>query len=314
MEIDCFVINLMLLLQIMIWEQFDWFIYTICFTVIYGIINFVYKIAAVHQCPSHRVVNMAAITVTISSFVIIIISGSAFVDFRLIIFFAIINSSFFALGSITKIQSLKYIPTSFAFPVAKLNSVFLIIYALILFNEQPLWNQWIGITLSLSMLAFISFSAKGSTTTKKENKQHVTGLLLALLAAFSTSISMLTGKFASTEVSKLHYIFVSYALVMIYTTIISRTFYRKKRKVGKSMYRKILLFGVIIGILNFAGYFLVLSAFATGPLSLIQGISSNSFIIPIILSVIVFKEKFSYKNAIVVFLAILSVLLIKLEF
>ena len=78
------------------------------------------------------------------------------------------------------------------------------------------------------------------------------------------------------------------------------------------MFKK--FFGIIIGILNFSGYFMVLSAFETGPLSLIQGISSNSFIIPVVLSIFVFKEKFSYKNAVVVILAVLSILLIKLDF
>lgn len=294
--------------------QFDWFAFTIIYTVIYGVINFIYKIAAVHQCPSHRIVNMSAITVSISSLAIILISGKAYVDVKTILLFAAINSTFFALGSIVKIQSLKYIPTSFAFPITKLNAVFLILYALVLFNEQPNWNQWIGIFISLGMLAFISLSVKSNSNSRDNKKQHIAGILFALLAAFSTSISMLTGKYASTEVSKIHYIFISYTLVMIYTTIINRTIFRKKRKLDKAMTKKIVLFGVSVGILNFAGYYLVLNAFETGPLSLIQGISSNSFIIPIILSLFVFKEKFNYKNAIVVALAIISVLLIKLEF
>lgn len=298
----------------MFWEQFDWFVFTICYTVIYGIINFMYKIAAVYQCPSHRIVNMSAITISVSSFAIILLAGNAFVDVKSIIFFAAINSSFFALGSIVKIQSLKFIPTSFAFPITKLNAVFLIIYALVLFNEKPQWNQWIGIIISLSILAFISLSVKNKYNTKNQNKQQIAGVLLALLAAFSTSISMLTGKYASTEVSKIHYIFVSYTLVMIYTTIINRTIYRKKRKLEKSMNKKIFLFGAIIGILNFTGYYMVLNAFETGPLSLIQGISSNSFIIPIILSIFIFREKFTYKNALVVLLSVISILLIKLEF
>jgi drug/metabolite transporter (DMT)-like permease len=257
---------------------------------------------------------MSAITISVSSFAIILLAGNAFVDVKSIIFFAAINSSFFALGSIVKIQSLKFIPTSFAFPITKLNAVFLIIYALVLFNEKPQWNQWIGIIISLSILAFISLSVKNKYNTKNQNKQQIAGVLLALLAAFSTSISMLTGKYASTEVSKIHYIFVSYTLVMIYTTIINRTIYRKKRKLEKSMNKKIFLFGAIIGILNFTGYYMVLNAFETGPLSLIQGISSNSFIIPIILSIFIFREKFTYKNALVVLLSVISILLIKLEF
>ena len=99
---------------------------------------------------------------------------------------------------------------------------------------------------------------------------------------------------------------------MIYTFVINKTMYKKKEKSDKKEHWRILKYGIIIGFLNFVGYFAVLQAFATGPLSLIQGISSNSFIIPVVLAIIIFKEKFTYKNAIVVALAIISVLLIKL--
>ena len=292
----------------------NWFIYTISATIIYGIINFIYKIAAVHKCPSHQIVNISATTISVLSLIIILLTKSEFLNFKQILLFAIINSAFFGLGSIVKIQSLKLIPSSFAFPITKLNAVFLIIYALIIFNDKPTWNQWIGIGISLSMLVFISLSIKKENKTGSfDKKKQIIGLLLALLAAFSTSISMLTGKFASTEVPKLNYIFVSYSLVMIYTFIINKTIYRKKQIKNKKMNKKILIFGFAIGILNFSGYYLILSAFATGKLSLIQGISSNSFIIPIILSIIIFKEKFNYKNAIVLILAILSIILIKIK-
>lgn len=294
--------------------QPDWFIYTIVFTVIYGAINFMYKLAAHYGCTSHKIINMSAITVSISSFIIILITGSPFINLNKILLFALINSAFFGLGSIVKIQSLKYIPTSFAFPITKLNAVLLIIYAIILFNEKPTVYQWIGIGISLTVLAYISFNVKSRKEKRSSDKNQIIGLLFALLAAFSTSISMLTGKYASTEVPKINYIFISYTLVMIYTFIINKYFYKQSEnnKTGNS--RKVILFGIIIGILNFAGYYLVLSAFESGPLSLIQGISSNSFIIPVILSVIILKERFSYKNAVAVILSVISILLIKSDF
>jgi len=242
------------------------------------------------------------------------LSKSEFINFKNILLFALVNSVFFGLGSIVKIQSLKYIPSSFAFPVTKLNAVFLIIYALFLFDEKPTFYQWTGILISLSMLAYISLSIKNDTLKTKADKKQIIGFLFALLAAFSTSISMLTGKYASTEVPKINYIFISYFLVFIYTTIINKLFYKVSEEETKISKKKTIFFGVIIGFLNLAGYYLVLSAFETGPLSLIQGISSNSFIIPVILSVLFLNEKFRLKNAVVIILSIISILLIKLEF
>ncbi|MCF6364973.1 MAG: GRP family sugar transporter [Bacteroidales bacterium] len=295
--------------------QIDWFFYTIIFTIIYGGVNFMYKIAAHHNCSSHKIIKISAITISILSLIIIIITASPFTNFKMLFFFALINSFFFGMGSIIKIQSLKYIPTSFAFPITKLNAVLLIIYALILFNDRPTVLQWAGIGTSIFVLAYISFNIKTENKkTKIKDKKQLTGILFALLAAFATSISMLTGKYASTEVSKINFIFISYTMVIVYTVIINKFVIKKDQKKKNSGSKKVILFGIIIGLLNFAGYYLVLSAFATGPLSLIQGISSNSFIIPIVLSVIFLKEKFTYKNAIVVALSILSIILIKIDF
>ena len=292
-------------------ENINWFVFAISAALIYGLINFMYKVAAVHELPSPKIVNRSATTVSILSLIIIIITQSKFLNFEQILFFALINSTFFGLGSIMKISSLKKIPSSMAFPITKMNSAFLIIYALILFSEKPTVNQWIGIGVSFLILAYISFDIQKTKSIEIDKRKQIIGLLLALAAAFSTSISMLTGKFASTEVPKINYIFVSYTLVMIFTFVINKTFYRSKKKITKIDKRKVLKFGIFIGVLNLIGYFCVLQAFATGPLALIQGISSNSFIIPVILSVIIFKEKFTYKNAIVIALAIISILLIK---
>lgn len=274
-----------------------------------------YKIAAHHNCSSHKIIKISAVTISILSLIIVIITASPFTNFKMLFFFALINSFFFGMGSIIKIQSLKYIPTSFAFPITKLNAILLIIYALILFNDRPTVLQWVGIGTSIFVLAYISFNIKSENKkTKIKDKKQLTGILFALLAAFATSISMLTGKYASTEVPKINFIFISYTMVIVYTVIINKFVVKKDQKKKNSDSKKVILFGIIIGLLNFAGYYLVLSAFATGPLSLIQGISSNSFIIPIVLSVIFLKEKFTYKNAIVVALSILSIILIKIEF
>ena len=195
----------------------NWFIFTLLSTVIYGLINFMYKVAAIHKLSSHQILNRSATAVSVSSFVLILITQSEFSDVKQILFFAAINSTFFALGTISKISSLKNIPSSFAFPITKLNAAFLLIYALILFNEQPTIKQWLGITISFSILAYISVNINQEKVEQVDRKKQIIGVSLALLAAFSTSISMLTGKFASTEVPKLNYIFISYTC-LLYTS------------------------------------------------------------------------------------------------
>lgn len=274
-----------------------------------------YKVAAVHKCPAHLIINRSAITVSVLALISIFITGSSFTDFKSILIFAAINSTFFGIGSISKIKALERVPSAIVFPVSKMNAVFLIIYALILFGDSPNIYQWAGILISISMLAYISINIKDGDNklgADSNKKIQVAGLLFAVLAAFATSLSMLTGKYASTAVPKLNYIFLSYSILAGYTLLMNKIFYSGKRKPENVNQKKVLLFGIIIGTLNFGGYFLVLMAFASGPLSLIQGISSNSFIIPIVLSLFIYKEKLNYKKLIVIALAIVSIILLKL--
>lgn len=276
-----------------------------------------YKVSAVHKCQAHLIINRSAMTVSALALTMVVASGSEFTNVWQILGFALLNSTFFGLGSIAKIKSLERISSSLAFPVTKLNALFLIIYALVLFNEMPNVYQWIGIGISMTMLAYISLNIKDKSNSASETpdpKKQLWGLGFALMAAFGTSLSMLTGKFASTQVPKLNYIFFSYSMLMVTTAILNRTVYKaKSRSEDRQVKKKTNLFGFVIGILSFVGYYLVLSAFEKGPLSVIQGISSNSFVIPIVLSIIIFREKLNYKKAIVVLLAVLSIVLLKLE-
>jgi len=292
--------------------KFDnWFVYSALAVILYGGVDFLYKAAAHFLCSSRRILNTSAITVSFLSLLFILITKSAFANFELLVLFALINSFFFAVGSISKIQSLKYIPSSYAFPVAKLNSVFLILYSIVLFNDKPNALQWTGILISVSIPIFLGLSMQNKNNVTHSNVR-LKGLFFAVIAAFSTSLSMLAGKYASSSVPNLNYMFVSYLFVVFYTLILNRVGESPEKEKPHKYYNKILLFGIPIGILNFAGYYFVLQAFASGPLSLIQGITSNSFVISVLLAILIFKERFTYKNAIVVALAVISILLIKI--
>ncbi len=199
-----------------------WFTLTIIYTVIYGLINFLYKVASENNCSSNKILNISSFSVSLLSLIFIIVTRSEFMKIELIIIFALINSVFFVIGTISKMKSLKYISSSFAFPISKLNSIFVIIYALLLFSERPSFNQWIGIILSFVMLGYISYNVrKDDKKSKSEQlgRRQMIGVLLALAGALSTSVSMLTGKFVSESVPKLNFIFISYSMVLIYTSL-----------------------------------------------------------------------------------------------
>ena len=163
------------------------------------------------------------------------------------------------------------------------------------------------------MLFFISFNLAeekdNKNTYSKEGQKW--GIFYAILAALSTSVSMLTGKLASTRVPLLSYMLLSYSLVYLNTLWINKFFIKTKFKT-KEEKSKTTKFGIITGVLNFSGYYMSLKAVSLGPLSLIQGITSNVFIIPIFLSIVFYKEKLTSKKIIVLLASLVSIYLINL--
>ena len=287
----------------------NWFVYTIAAMLIYGFVNFMYKVAAANNCPSHKVLNKSAITVSILSYGFLFITKSPFTNLPMIFLFALFNSTFFALGIVSKIISLKKAPSSIIFPITKINSLFLIVFAIVIFKETPHSVQWIGISLSFATLVFISLTIsdekdKKVVYTKKGQK---VGIFFAVLAALSTSVSMLVGKLASTRVPLLNYMAISYSFVVLSTWMTNRIFFKDKKSKNDSTTK----FGIITGVLNFSGYYCSLKAVSMGSLALIQGITSNVFIIPVVLSVLVYKEKFDLKKLLIIFLTVISIFLIR---
>ena len=110
------------------------------------------------------------------------------------------------------------------------------------------------------------------------------------------------------------YIAASYALVFVFTG--GRRAVRRAR--GKSppprgRRGERMLFGVAIGALNFAGYFLVLQAFGSGPISLSQAIFSSSIVVPVLLSRWVYGEKLTRWRWAALGLAVASVVLMGMK-
>jgi drug/metabolite transporter (DMT)-like permease len=295
-----------------------WFYFILAALVCYGGIDFLQKAAARADSSPSLVVRISAAVVAGFSLLAVLITGEAARAFSDIVLFAAINSTFFALGSMARITALKKLPAAYVFPVAKLNSVLLIIIAVIFFGDRPDLSQWTGIVLSVFLVVGVgyNFSRDQSETDASGREQfpkegRAGGFLLALAAASCITVSVLTGKFASTRVPLFSYMFVSYSLVVLYTFVLARVRASshcpaEEDKPGR---RRTHLYGAGIGVLNFAGYFLILKALSSGPLALIQGISSTSFVIPILLAAVFFKERLTLRRSLVVVCAVVSVIL-----
>ena len=71
------------------------------------------------------------------------------------------------------------------------------------------------------------------------------------------------------------------------------------------------IIGVIMGLLNFVGFYAFLSALAIGPLSIVISIMGLHFVIPIILSRVIYAEKLTFFRIFLILLTIVSVIFLK---
>lgn len=142
----------------------------------------------------------------------------------------------------------------------------------------------------------------------------LSGILLALASAVFTSLSMTVGKLlADSSSNRIAYIGASYTLVFLFTLGRNLAIHRGRAFHFHRRTGEMAAFGAAIGLLNFAGYFLVLQAFGSGPISLSQAIFSSSIVVPIVLSRWFYREELTPLRAAAVGLAILSVVLMGMK-
>lgn len=287
-----------------------WLTYSLFATLFYGMLNFLYKVAAEKKYINQAVILISATTVVLSAaltiFVSTKISGQKIPNILPALPYAIANGTLFAIGALAKFKALTLAPASVVFPVNKSNVLFVIIIGILFFDESPKINQWAGIGTSILVLILISseqFKLSGSHTLK--------GIFFAVFAALCTSFSMTAGKLASVNVDRNTYILLSYTIVALISLFSYLKFTPGKGK--KIIFKKpgIFIIGSMIGVLNFAGYGLVLKAFAAGSMSLVQPIFTLSILIPIFLSAAIYKEKLTLIRILSIGLSLAAVLLIK---
>jgi len=219
---------------------------------------------------------------------------------------SLINSIAFLTSAITTIEALKYIPTSRAMPLIRLNTVVVVLLSVILFRDRLSGFQIIGIVIAIVVIIML---ARHTDTEEAPKTIAARGFLMATVALFSGSIAALSSKYAALYVNKLGFIALSYFLSMLLSLAL-RGILRVSG--DESRHGKALLIGFAMGIVNFAGFYSLLHALERGPLSVIMPITGMYFVVVIALSVLFYKEKIDALRLWVIFLTILSITLMRL--
>lgn len=283
----------------------NWYALSLVALVLMGMQRFLYKVSAERDCPTPWTTFSFMATVAVLSTVTFVVLKESFSDARMLIVTALLNSASFVLGTVTHIEALKHVPAGVVYPILRLNMVVVVLFGVFILGDQVSLYQVLGIFLAIAVILILTKDADGSKGSMGNAKR---GLFLLFFSLVCGSVASISSKFAALYCSKLGFMALSYFL----GTLFSAGLIRKSGKDPTPKQRNdAILIGVLMGLINLAGFYAFLSALSLGPLSIIVSITGMHFVIAVILSVIIYKEKLSARRILGIVLTVASVVFLR---
>jgi uncharacterized membrane protein len=148
---------------------------------------------------------------------------------------------------------------------------------------------------------------------------------MAVSAALFTAFSALINKKGSMQTDINAFVMVSYFTAFLMSLVFLKINHLHSKKSNQknlspqnntpgtdfNIKKAQLGLGIAMGLTNFIGFILILTAFSMGPLHIIHPIFSSSMVISVILSVIIYKEGMNLKIGIAICAVLAAVILVK---
>jgi len=260
--------------------------YALLALLLLGIQRFFYKVAAEWRCDTFRTTFAFMITVTgLSTFFFLFRGTSVGGGVFLVTVGAVNGLSFFAAAT-TTMEALKHLPAAVVYPVARLNVLVVVLFAVVFLGERLSLPQAGGIILAL--LVILLLTRREVHDPGPERTDRARGLVFLGIALISGAVAAISSKFSAGHTDPFAFMAVSYGL----GTVLSLLPYRARP--GKDIpgpVGRTLLLGFFMGLLNFSGFYSFLKALEKGPLSLVASITGLHFVMAIGLSILFFHER-----------------------
>ncbi|GEM_PF-2529638 len=285
-----------------------WFILAATAMLMYGVQNFMLKVAAHKDHNSIRVNTAFMLSATVVSGVFYVFAEPG-VSGLLFLVFAAGNALTYLFANICKIESFKYTPVAIAAPLSKMYVAITPILAFFIFRERITLLQLAGLTLATFTVLMLSEEGKRSGISRK----HLTlGLVLAAAAAASTSFSNIIGKSAAITGGIMGFIFFSYMLGFLLALFLQVTVNKDRNPIKHLIEdHEAVRLGIITGLINFAAYYLALKALTEGPAMIIFPIIGLGLVITIGLAAWIYGEKLTKQKMIAAAAAVAAIVLLR---
>ena len=283
----------------------NWYVLSLVALVLMGMQRFLYKVSAERKCSTAWTTFSFMATVTVLSAIFFLALKEPVSDARMLILTALINSASFVLGTVTHIEALKHVPSSVVYPIIRLNMVVVVLFSILFLHDHVSLQQVLGIFLAIAVIVILTRDAEEGKASLGSVRR---GLFLVFVSLISGSVASISSKFAAVYSNKLGFMALSYFL----GTLFSAALIKKSGKEGiRQNHKEALLIGLLMGLINFVGFYTFLAALSVGPLAIIVSVTGMHFVIAVILSVIVYKEKLSRMRLFGIGLTIISILFLR---
>jgi drug/metabolite transporter (DMT)-like permease len=285
----------------------SWFWCSLIAFFLMGIQGFLYKVAAERRCDTARTTFVFMSTVAILSSILWVYLREPVGNLTALIILALVNSLSFLVATMTFIEALKFIPATTAFSVARLNLVILTVFSFAWFHDQLSPYQVTGIAIALVAMLTLTKGMNDNGGSRVHSKR---GIVLLVVSLFASAIAGISSKFAAMYVGKLSFLAIVYSIAALSSLALT-----KKPNIAEPQNNKraTIVIGIAMGVLNFVGYYAFLMALSKGPLSLVASITGMHFVVSVVLSILIYRERLTLFMAIGFLLTILSIIFLRLE-
>lgn len=224
----------------------------------------------------------------------------------------LLSAIFYVLNANTKIEALRHIDSTVFFPISKTMTVVITaLFGITLFHEQLTHLQLLGFLLSL-LVPFLLIHKKTSASQKNLSK----GLILLFVAALFSSGATLVNKYAALGYQDA-VLFVVCTHILITLVALASGIHQEKGKQASVPFSALfhdaryVPLCVIAGCFQFLGFYTNVSSLVTGHLSLAYAIMSLQVVVPVVLSVLWYKEHFDIKKGVALAVSVGATYLMK---
>lgn len=283
----------------------SWFFLTLIAFLFFGVQNFLYKVSAAKGLHSRTVTFYFVLFSTIIVWTVLIVRGIELRVSRIVIGLAVADAIGFYITTVTRLEALRCIPVHLAFPILRFSTVLVAFCGVFFFGEAFSWQLAVALVLVLISAWLISAERKQD---RGFSPHYGKGLfLIAVSLVFSAGINVVT-KLAAENTQLLDYMAIANTFIIAFSLIEIRMSTGERVRLPNKQEFNI---AVALAIANLIAWYSYLLALRSGPLNTTAVIAGMGFIVPIILAIIVYRERLTTKRIWAILCAVLVVGLLK---